>query len=59
MAPVTPSLYESSCNGARDLQRRSHSPALRDKAWEFIGSRKEQAPRQFLDVYANRQFHTS
>lgn len=58
-APLTPSLYEFSRDVARDLQRLSHSPSLRDKAWELIGSREEQALRQFLDVYANRQFHTS
>lgn len=55
---LSASFYEFSRDIARDRERFSDGPPLRDEAGQFIRSRKKQAFRKFLDLYPNCQFHT-
>jgi hypothetical protein len=42
-----------------DIERLGNGSALRDQPRQFIRGREEHAFGQFLDLYPNRQLHTS
>ena len=44
---------------ARNVERLRDGPALRNEAGEIVRGREEQALRQFLDLYVDRQLHTN
>jgi hypothetical protein len=54
---LAPGIDQFSSDVARDLECLGNGPPLRYEARKFIRGRKEQAFRQFLDLYSNRQFH--
>ena len=55
---LAPSFDQFPGDIARDIERLGNCPPLRHEAGKLIRSRKEQAFRQFLDLYSNRQFYT-
>lgn len=49
--------YQLARNIAGDVESFCYGTALRDQARHFVGRPKEQAFRQFFNLYAKDQFH--
>ena len=56
---LAPSFNQFPGDIARDVERLGNGSALGYKTRKFIRGRKEHALGQFLDLYLNREFHTS
>jgi len=54
---LTPSLNQFPRHVTGNIERLSNGPPLCDKSRKFVRCRKEQAFRQFFDLYPNRELH--